>query len=119
MRWTLLCCANRNPQGACVRPVFSPLHIHCGNIKSDSFQPQHHEETLGEGTVADALTIAPRLEHKHRENVAKGVRHEYCCYFSNVFVIKWFIIMALECQGIKKNHHFQQLNDIFKCLCFV
>lgn len=52
-----------------LRPVFLPLHVHRGNIESDSFQPQHHEETLGERTVADALAIASRLGHTNRENV--------------------------------------------------
>lgn len=45
----------------CLVPLFSPLHIHGGDIKSHPFQPQHHEQTLGEGTVADALAVAPRL----------------------------------------------------------
>lgn len=50
----------------------SPLHIHGGDIERDSFQPQHHEQTLGEGTVADALTVAPRLGHTtERESVSE------------------------------------------------
>lgn len=47
-----------------LQDVRLPLHIHGGDIKRDSFQPQHHEETLGERTVSDALTIAPRLHEK-------------------------------------------------------
>lgn len=41
----------------------SPLHVHGGDVKLDPFQPQHHEEALREGTVADALAVAARLQH--------------------------------------------------------
>lgn len=55
------------------KAALSPLHIHSGDIERDSFQPQHHEQTLGEGTVADALTVAPRLGHTTgRESVSEA-----------------------------------------------
>lgn len=79
-RHTFLCCATRNLQHTCLRPVFSPLHIHCGNVEGDSFEPQHHEETLGEGTVADALTIAACLRHTNRENVHNNFRFGLTMY---------------------------------------
>lgn len=39
----------------------SPLEVHCGDVEDDSFQPQDHEEPLGEGAVPDALSITSRL----------------------------------------------------------
>lgn len=47
----------------------SPLHVHRGHVELDSFQPQHHEETLREGTVADALTVAARLQRISRFSI--------------------------------------------------
>lgn len=38
-----------------------PLEVHRGDVEDHSFEPQDHEEPLGEGAVADALSIAPRL----------------------------------------------------------
>ena len=61
---TLFICPGRKTQQSCVRSVFSPLHVHRGDIEVHSFQPQHHEQPLGEGTVADALTIVSRLEKR-------------------------------------------------------
>lgn len=62
--------AAQNRKQAQTRAALSPLHIHGGDIERDSFQPQHHEQTLGEGTVADALTVTPRLGHTtERENL--------------------------------------------------
>lgn len=40
----------------------SPLEVHRGDIEDDSFEPQDHEEPLGEGAVSDALSITPRLK---------------------------------------------------------
>lgn len=40
----------------------SPLEIHRGDVEDDSFEPQDHEEPLGEGAVPDALSITSRLE---------------------------------------------------------
>lgn len=41
----------------------SPLEVHCGDVKDDSFEPQDHEEPLGEGAVPDALSIASCLKY--------------------------------------------------------
>lgn len=63
---------NRKQVQTRAKAALSPLHIHGGDIERDSFQPQHHEQTLGEGTVADALTVAPRLGHTtERESVSE------------------------------------------------
>lgn len=43
-------------------------HVDCSNCEFDSFQPQHHEETLTEGTVAHILSIMACLE-THRANL--------------------------------------------------
>lgn len=52
----------------------SPLEIHRGDVEDDSFEPQDHEEPLGEGAVPDALSITSRLEQTRRtasENVSR------------------------------------------------
>lgn len=41
--------------------MVSPLEVHRGDVEDHSFEPQDHEEPLGEGAVADALPITPRL----------------------------------------------------------
>lgn len=38
-----------------------PFQVNGGDVEDDPFEPQDHEESLGEGTVADALTIATSL----------------------------------------------------------
>lgn len=38
-----------------------PLEVHRGDVEDHSFEPQDHEEPLGEGAVADTLSITPRL----------------------------------------------------------
>lgn len=65
--------------------MFSPLHVHSGDIESDSFQPQHHEQALGEGTVADVLTIAPRLGNTNRQNLTNRYTD---IFFSALYHIK-------------------------------
>lgn len=39
----------------------SPLEVHRGDVEDHSFEPQDHEEPLGEGAVADALAVTARL----------------------------------------------------------
>lgn len=39
----------------------SPLQVHRGDVEHDSFEPEDHEEPLGEGAVPDAFTITARL----------------------------------------------------------
>lgn len=51
----------------------APLEVHSSDVEDDPFQPQDHEESLGEGTVADALPITASLTihthtHKNRFN---------------------------------------------------
>lgn len=41
--------------------LFLPFQVDGGNVEDDPFEPQDHEESLGEGTVADALAIAASL----------------------------------------------------------
>lgn len=41
--------------------VVLPLQVHRGDVEDHSFEPQDHEEPLGEGAVADALSVTPRL----------------------------------------------------------
>lgn len=40
----------------------SPLEVYRGDVEDDSFEPQDHEEPLGERAVPDALAITPRLK---------------------------------------------------------
>lgn len=45
----------------------SPLHVHRGDVEGHALQPQHHEQALREGAVADALAIAPCLGKQNTE----------------------------------------------------
>lgn len=44
------------------RGLDSPLEVDRGDVEDHSFEPQDHEEPLGEGAVPDALAIAARLQ---------------------------------------------------------
>lgn len=46
---------------------FLPFQVDGGNVEDDPFEPQDHEESLGEGTVADALAIAASLYDAHTQ----------------------------------------------------
>lgn len=50
----------------------SPLQVHGGDVEDDSFEPQDHEQPLGEGTVPDALAITPRLQETTEGCEEKG-----------------------------------------------
>lgn len=39
----------------------SPLEVDGGDVEHDSFEPEDHEEALGEGTVSDALSVTACL----------------------------------------------------------
>lgn len=39
-----------------------PLQINSGHIEDHAFQPEDHEEALGEWTVSDALAITAGLQ---------------------------------------------------------
>lgn len=39
-----------------------PLGVHGGDVEGDSFEPEHHEESLGEGAVSDLGPIAASLQ---------------------------------------------------------
>lgn len=41
-----------------------PFEVDGGDIEHDPFEPEDHEETLREGTVADAFSIVARLHAK-------------------------------------------------------
>lgn len=55
--------------GKCVRCVFvlrascflQPFEVDSGDVEHDPFEPEDHEETLREGTVADAFSVVARL----------------------------------------------------------
>lgn len=57
----------RNPVSASVRfcarsfPLPQPFEVDGGDVEHDPFEPEDHEETLREGTVADAFSIVARL----------------------------------------------------------
>lgn len=42
--------------------LFSPLQVNSGDVKDHTFEPEDHEESLGERTVSDALTITTSLQ---------------------------------------------------------
>ena len=48
-------------------PASSPFEVDGGDVEHHAFQPEDHEETLGEGTVADAFSIVARLQ-KHNKS---------------------------------------------------
>lgn len=39
-----------------------PLGVHGGNVEGDSLEPQHHEQSLGEGAVPNLGAITPSLK---------------------------------------------------------
>ena len=78
-----------------------PGHVHGGDVEGHSFEPQHHEEPLGEGEGPDALAIAPRLHTQvtHRSHTSNFTNfsfylmipmvththaHTSCCYFREI-----------------------------------
>ena len=44
--------------------VSEPFEVDGGDVEDDPFEPEDHEETLREGTVADALSIIACLHAK-------------------------------------------------------
>lgn len=45
----------------------SPFEVDGGDVEHHAFEPEDHEETLGEGTVADAFSIVARLQENRRQ----------------------------------------------------
>lgn len=43
---------------------FSPLQVDSGDIEHHTFEPEDHEEALGERTVSDALAITTSLQRQ-------------------------------------------------------
>lgn len=41
---------------------FSPLEVDSGDVEDHTFEPEDHEEALGERTVSDALAITTSLQ---------------------------------------------------------
>ncbi len=41
---------------------FSPLQVNSGDVKDHTFEPEDHEEALGEWTVSDTLAITTSLQ---------------------------------------------------------
>lgn len=39
-----------------------PLGVHSGDIEGDSLEPEHHEQSLGEGAVPDLGAITASLK---------------------------------------------------------
>lgn len=51
-----------------------PLHVNGGYVKRHSFEPQHHEEPLGERTVPNALSITARLHtHSSSDHISQSI----------------------------------------------
>lgn len=48
-----------------------PLEVHRGDVEDHSLEPQDHEEPLGEGAVADALSITARLGTTQTDRAGK------------------------------------------------
>lgn len=42
--------------------LFSPLQVNSGDVEDHTFEPEDHEEALGEWTVSDALAITTSLQ---------------------------------------------------------
>ena len=63
-----------------------PGHVHGGDVEGHSFEPQHHEEPLGEGAVPDALAIAPRLHkvtHTHTHTHTQLQPQKASCFIND------------------------------------
>lgn len=53
--------------------VGPPLGVHSGNVEGDSLEPEHHEQSLGEGAVPNLGTITASL--KKITHSALGLAH--------------------------------------------
>lgn len=42
--------------------VGPPLGVHSGNVEGDSLEPEHHEQSLGEGAVSNLGAITASLK---------------------------------------------------------
>lgn len=60
-----------------------PLEIDSGHIEHYSFEPEDHEETLRERTVADAFTIAAGLQTQTRPEDSIFSRHMHMLLVSD------------------------------------
>lgn len=49
----------------------SPLQVHGGDVEHHSFEPEDHEEPLGEGAVPDALSVAARLHSNATHQISQ------------------------------------------------
>lgn len=43
--------------------VGPPLGVHSGNVEGDSLEPEHHEQSLGEGAVPNLSAITASLKN--------------------------------------------------------
>ncbi|XP_067274137.1 MAP/microtubule affinity-regulating kinase 3 isoform X5 [Pseudorasbora parva] len=49
---------------------FSPLEVDSGDVKNHTFEPEDHEEALGEWTVSDALAITTSLRTQRHSSTS-------------------------------------------------
>lgn len=52
-----------------------PLGVHSGDIEGNSLEPEHHEQSLGEGAVSDLGPITASLESNPHPKVRPGTPH--------------------------------------------
>lgn len=61
---------------ACI-PVSQPFEVDCGDVEHNTFKPEDHEETLREGTVADAFSVIACLHtNKMMENKSERLNNK-------------------------------------------
>lgn len=46
--------------------LFLPFQVNSGDVEHNSFEPEDHEETLGERAVPNAFSIDTRLRERER-----------------------------------------------------
>ena len=61
--WLSVCISTREYEGVFKgREVGPPLCVNSGDVEGDSLEPEHHEQSLGEGTVPNLGPITASLK---------------------------------------------------------
>lgn len=66
--------------------LFLPFQVNSGDVEHNSFEPEDHEETLGERAVPNAFSIDTRLRERERKKESK---HVHCSSFSRWKIGYW------------------------------
>lgn len=67
-----MCVCTREVRGT---EVHLPFGVNGGDIEGDSLEPEHHEQSLGEGAVPDLGPITASLESNPQPKVRPGAPH--------------------------------------------